>query len=90
MLPFDNLLATRLQKRDQHRPCIPVPQKPDSLLPAPISYEKNALYEDGEDTMKGQVGALGGAFQQFNSAKGITSFAAVGGYENELLSAGPF
>jgi hypothetical protein len=96
MLPFDNLVTTRLQKRDQHRPCIPVPQKPDALLPAPISYEKNAAFDAEEaDVVKGEVAAFGGAFGQFNPAKGIRDFAggpsaSYSGYENELLPAGPF
>lgn len=93
MLPFDNQVATRLQKRDQHRPCIPVPQKPDALLPAPVSYETQALFEE-EDALKGSVGVLGGAFQQYNPAQGMKGFEVTGpstfvGYENDLLAAGP-
>jgi hypothetical protein len=89
MLPFDNMVTTRLQKKDQHRPCIPVPQKPDDLLPAPISYEKNALWDEGDAVR------ITGNYQQFNPAKGITTFEAGGpssfaGYENDDLPAGPF
>ncbi len=96
MLPFDNLLSTRLAKRDQHRPCIPVPVQPDALLPAPVSFDKLAQYDDGEDVVRGEVAALGGAFQHFNPSAGIADFAATGpsasfgGYENELIPAGPF
>jgi hypothetical protein len=96
MLPFDNLVATRLQKRDQHRPCIPVPVAPDALLPAPVSYEKNAPYEEGVDVVEKEVQALGGSFKAFNPATGMNAFPTMGpsasftGYENDMLPAGPF
>ncbi len=35
MIPFANQVTTRLQQKDQFRPCIPVPQDPKAVLPAP-------------------------------------------------------
>lgn len=95
MLPFDNLVATRLQKRDQHRPCIPVPQSTDAILPAPISYEKNALFTQEGDGVDKEVQSIHGSFSQFNPASGMNTFPALGpssytGYEDDMLPAGPF
>ncbi len=90
MIPFDNQVDTRLQKRDQHRPCIPTPQNPAALLPAPVSYEKNALYGEEENFVGNEVKSLNSAFKQFNPMAGI-SFEALGpssftGYEPETLA----
>lgn len=35
MMPFDNLVTTRLAAKDQFRPCIPVPIDSKAILPAP-------------------------------------------------------
>ncbi len=95
MLPFDNQVSTRLQKRDQHRPCIPVPQDPDALQPAPISFETNALVD--EDVGVEGVPVMTSAFGTFNPARGIVSFESGGpssasytGYEDNSLPVGPF
>lgn len=45
MVPFDNLITTRLQQKDQFRPCIPKPQDPTALLPAP--RESNFIMSQG-------------------------------------------
>jgi hypothetical protein len=37
MMPFDNLVTTRLQQKDQYRPCIPRPLRAEGVLPAPLS-----------------------------------------------------
>ena len=36
MLPFDNLVTTRLSAKDSFRPCIPTPISPAGALPVPI------------------------------------------------------
>jgi hypothetical protein len=65
MVPFDNLVTTRLQQKDQFRPCIPKPVDPNSLLPAPLSYEQGSLYDNAsEGNMNRIVSGLQEAFQQ--------------------------
>jgi hypothetical protein len=67
MVPFDNQVTTRLQKRDQHRPCIPKPQAPDALLPAPLPSDNGSMYDDGESKqLEALVGSLGGAFNEYS------------------------
>lgn len=41
MVPFDWNVTSRLQQKDQFRPCIPKPIDSATLLPAPNSYDKN-------------------------------------------------
>ncbi len=95
MLPFDNQVSTRLQKRDQHRPCIPVPQNPDALLPAPSSFETNALLN--EDVGVEGVQTMTRAFGEFNPSRGVLtlesdgpSAASYAGYEDISLPVGTF
>lgn len=38
MLPFDNLVTTRLAAKDSYRPCIPTPIGATALMPAPSAY----------------------------------------------------
>lgn len=45
MVPFDNLVTTRLSAKDQFRPCIPKPIDSNTLLPAPASNDKGTSYE---------------------------------------------
>lgn len=45
MMPFDNMVTTRLQQKDQFRPCIPKPIKADAILPAPTAFDKGMPYE---------------------------------------------
>ena len=45
MIPFDNLITTRLQQKDQFRPCIPVPIDSTKVLPSPEAYDSNMPYE---------------------------------------------
>lgn len=35
MMPFDNMITTRLQQKDQFRPCIPQPKYQESVMPTP-------------------------------------------------------
>ncbi len=37
MMPFDNMVTTRLQQKDQFRPCIPQPKTQESVMPVPSS-----------------------------------------------------
>ena len=45
MMPFDHLITTRLQQKDQFRPCIPVPIDSTKSLPTPDSFEYALPYE---------------------------------------------
>ena len=45
MMPFDWMVTTRLQQKDQYRPCIPVPINSTTLLPAPSAYDKPEKYD---------------------------------------------
>lgn len=45
MMPFDWMVTTRLQQKDQYRPCIPVPINSTTLLPAPAAYDNPNKYE---------------------------------------------
>jgi hypothetical protein len=44
-MPFDNFITSRLQQKDQFRPCIPKPVSQDSLLPAPREHDLGTSYE---------------------------------------------
>ncbi len=46
MVPFDNLITTRLQQKDQFRPCIPKPQDPTALLPSPNAHNYGAQFDE--------------------------------------------
>lgn len=39
MIPFDNLVTTRLASKDSYRPCIPKPIRSDVVLPAPSAHD---------------------------------------------------
>lgn len=45
MMPFDNQVTTRLQSKDQFRPCIPHPIESDAIIPAPSPYEPQLGFE---------------------------------------------
>lgn len=45
MIPFDNSITTRLQQKDQFRPCIPVPIDSTTLMPAPSANDKGTPFE---------------------------------------------
>jgi hypothetical protein len=45
MMPFDNMVTTRLQQKDQFRPCIPKPIQMEAVLPAPGAFDKGTSYE---------------------------------------------
>jgi hypothetical protein len=66
MIPFDNLVTTRLQQKDQFRPCIPTPINSEKLLPAPSAFEPSAKYAGLE------TGAL--ADIHASMARGMSSF----------------
>ncbi len=40
MIPFDNLVTTRLAAKDSYRPCIPTPISMTALMPAPAAYDR--------------------------------------------------
>ena len=50
MMPFDHLITTRLQQKDQFRPCIPVPIDSVANVDVPISYDKGVPYQGLEPT----------------------------------------
>ncbi len=90
MIPFDNLVTTRLQKKDQFRPCIPVPQDQSALLPAPESFDELGQYMSEEAAMGQFVGGIQGAMQQFNPAQGMLEFGGdFTGYDEKSLPSGP-
>jgi hypothetical protein len=45
MMPFDHLITTRLQQKDQFRPCIPIPIDSTKVLPTPASFELDLPYQ---------------------------------------------
>jgi hypothetical protein len=66
MTPFDNLVTTRLQQKDQHRPCIPKPVDQNSLLPAPLASEQGSPYESADQTtLESVLHNIQGAIYQF-------------------------
>lgn len=66
MIPFDNQVTTRLQKRDQFRPCIPKPISDDALLPAPLAHDVGALYDEAAASQaRARVADLEPAFAAF-------------------------
>ena len=66
MIPFDNMVTTRLQQKDQFRPCIPTPINSTAVLPAPNAYEPTTTYGDL------QVGALADINASF--VRGMSQF----------------
>lgn len=46
MMPFDWNITTRLQSKDQFRPCIPKPIDSSALVPAPGPYDSNKTQFD--------------------------------------------
>ena len=45
MVPFDWAITTRLQQKDQYRPCIPTPIGPTAVIPTPAaSMSTGALF----------------------------------------------
>jgi len=52
MLPFDWNVTTRLQQKDQFRPCIPKPIESSALVPAPSAYDESVGKFEGLDTGK--------------------------------------
>jgi hypothetical protein len=66
MVPFDNQVTTRLQQKDQFRPCIPKPVDTNALLPAPLSYDKGSMYDNADaSALSGLTASFEEAFHQF-------------------------
>jgi hypothetical protein len=63
MVPFDNMVTTRLQQKDQFRPCIPTPVDPSALLPAPRAHETGSPFQDADE--HSLAAAVAGMMQQF-------------------------
>ena len=61
MVPFDNQITTRLQQKDQFRPCIPKPQDPSALLPEPTAHK---FGDEFDDVSAQGLGAVSGMVQQ--------------------------
>lgn len=80
MVPFDNMVTTRLQQKDQFRPCIPTAIAQDALLPAPLASDPVSLYNEADAaSMRAMVAPLGQAFakfpQGFDESGGVTGFS---------------
>jgi hypothetical protein len=45
MMPFDYEISTRLQQKDEFRPCIPTPTGSREVLPAPNAYEPETGFQ---------------------------------------------
>jgi hypothetical protein len=45
MVPFDWEISTRLQQKDEFRPCIPTPTGSREVLPAPNAYDANSMFQ---------------------------------------------
>jgi len=45
MMPFDHMITTRLQQKDQFRPYIPTPINSSTLLPAPNANDTGSPFE---------------------------------------------
>ena len=58
MMPFDNLVTTRLQQKDQFRPCIPRPMLASAVLPAPTAHNDGVSnYESLSSSAISEIGA---------------------------------
>ena len=55
MVPFDNLITTRLQQKDQFRPCIPIPIDSKQILPEPNAYDNGLSYEGLQINMLSKI-----------------------------------
>jgi hypothetical protein len=55
MMPFDHLITTRLQQKDQFRPCIPVPIDSTKILPTPNAYDDGLPYEGLETSVLSDI-----------------------------------
>ena len=45
MVPFDWEISTRLQQKDEFRPCIPTPTGSREVLPAPNAFEPESGFQ---------------------------------------------
>ena len=90
MVPFDNLLTTRLQKRDAHRPCIPKPAVA-TALPAPMENEMGMMFDSVDSTRMGDL--LGRQVPQLSAYPAPTAedMGGLNGYDySATLPSGPF
>lgn len=66
MIPFDNFITTRLQQKDQFRPCIPKPVEQNALLPAPLPFDDGSLYDSASEKGLVELGkSIQSALHQF-------------------------
>lgn len=66
MIPFDNMVTTRLQQKDQFRPCIPTSVPQNALLPAPLASDPGSLYNDADAaSMRATVASMEQVFATF-------------------------
>lgn len=77
MMPFDNMVTTRLQQKDQFRPCIPQPKIQESVMPVPSSKLGSPF--DGADV--GTLAEMNASYQ-----RAMASFARA---EDALPAAAP-
>ena len=57
MMPFDNNITTRLQQKDQFRPCLPTPIASQSILPAPNAFDNGTPFEGLETSVLSDIKA---------------------------------
>ena len=62
MVPFDWNVTTRLQQKDQYRPCIPRPIDSKQILPAPNAYDRSNIIYEGLSI--GGLSELGASVEQ--------------------------
>jgi hypothetical protein len=87
MIPFDNMVTTRLQQKDQFRPCIPTAVAQDALLPAPLASDPGSLYNEADAAaMRAMVAPLGQVFAKF--PQGLDEHGGVTGFSS--MDAGAF
>ena len=76
MIPFDYLITTRLQQKDQFRPCIPVPIDSTKANPVPHSFEPDMPYEGLQtDSLSEYRGSMGHITENF--PRGVDTLPAV-------------
>lgn len=62
MMPFDNMVTTRLQQKDQFRPCIPQPKQQETVMPQPVASAKAGSPFEGADV--GILGEMNASYQR--------------------------
>ena len=89
MIPFDNLVTTRLQKRDEHRPCIPKPITATGLPPE--ARDDGTMFDAADSTRMGDLlGRVAPGLQTYPERAKTDGAWNVGGYDADSIPSGPF